>query len=72
MLYGQLRRDEDCHWFLIPESVLDEFDELFSEIEYAETDEELNHLYGMVSKFWQYRINDPFDLRIPLEGDITS
>jgi|SaaInl8_200m_RNA_FD_contig_31_843250_length_303_multi_4_in_0_out_0_1 hypothetical protein len=67
--YGYLRQDNDGHWYLIPENLIDEHDELnrkISEESYNSGLWDVN-LEKYNNKFYESRIGSPGHLKVLIE-----
>lgn len=56
------RKDDDGHWFLLPEGLVDKFEAMFAEAQLADD-------YGdFCDMFNKYQTDGPHDLMFNLEG----
>lgn len=63
MKIGFLRQDDDCHWYLIPTELLQEFDNLFNLINIDD-----NLCDDFNDKFDKYRLSGgPFALKVIMD-----
>lgn len=65
---GYLRQDDSCHWYFIPEGKIHEFDRLNNDVcnslaSNSCSDSSYELVDEFVSKFEEYRISNPFDLK---------
>lgn len=67
--YGRLRQDDSCHWYLVPESLVDRFDQLQEMIDEVGGDYLANaQLYDdFESELGSYRIDGVTDLKVEMQ-----
>lgn len=67
--FGYLRRDNDAHWYLIPEELIKEFDADFSKLfeEYPEDYRKLLNEWN--DKWWKYSYGESiYSLKVVIDG----
>lgn len=70
-MYGRLKQDESCHWYLVPEELCEKFSQLSDAYGLAGTiDEEEKICAEFIGLFDEHRINAPGDLRIPMNVEV--
>ena len=67
MKLGQLRRDDDCHWYLVPLDEVDDFDQMSAEMEGVEYMDKPNLFDEFNNRFGDYRVDGyaDFDVLMP-------
>lgn len=73
MKFGYLRQDDDCHWYLVPEDKVEDFDKMKTKIEeclmYTSAWDDL------VCQFWSayndYRIDGYRNFKVVMEETVT-
>lgn len=67
--YGYLKKDDDGHWYLVPEDLCEQFDQLteamegmdWMEVGTSDECEQFNNAFG------EYMIDGPYGLRIEMD-----
>jgi hypothetical protein len=67
--YGYLRRDQDSHWYLIPEELIEEFDSDYDKL-YEQYPEDYRKLLNEWNdKWWKYAMGEsPYSLKVVIDG----
>ena len=70
--YGYLRMDEDCHWYLIPEDFVGDFDSLMEELDEAWVESPYSEEWQKLAdkfddQFDGFRVNDPYKFKVLLD-----
>lgn len=66
-IYGKLRRDDDCHWYLVPESQLEAFDAAMEKIEGEEYLDAADDFDAFELEFGEFRIDGVEDLKVLIQ-----
>ena len=68
MNIGYLRRDDDCHWYLVPEDKIMDFDALLDRLpgDYLDAPELFNKFE---EEFGEYRIDGYYNIKCVIEEE---
>jgi len=64
---SRLLRDNDSHWYLIPDALITKFEDLLAALGELESSDDYSgaeRLYQEIEKFTQYAVNRPSDILI--------